>query len=148
MSARRARTRISARRTACNRLKPTTVNSQRSTTEYEYTKSKWIHAAVSRKRLDQEPLARGKTKSNRSMDGLVQTADGSRQSHRREPARTRRQNRVGQKPLGIGRPICRIEGSDWRLFSARRGQLRRGGGYRAGMPWFAVRCAGGSKACG
>jgi hypothetical protein len=28
------------------------------------------------------------------MDGLVQTADGSRQSHRREPARTRRQNRV------------------------------------------------------
>jgi len=25
------------------------------------------------------------------MDGLVQTADGSRQSHRREPARTRRQ---------------------------------------------------------
>src|SRR4029453_9480969 len=53
-------------------FKPTTVNSQRSTTEYEHTKSEWIHAAVSRKRLDQEPIARGKTKSNRSMDGLVQ----------------------------------------------------------------------------
>src|SRR5215203_1312951 len=33
MSARRAGTRISARRTACNRLKPTTVNSQRSNTD-------------------------------------------------------------------------------------------------------------------
>src|SRR6478609_8954742 len=108
MSARCARTRISARRAACNRLKPTIVNTQRSTTEYEHTKSEWIHAAVSRKRLDQEPLARGKTKSNRSMDGLVQTADGSRQSHRWEPARTRGQKRIGQKPRGIGRPICGI----------------------------------------
>src|SRR5882724_877501 len=101
MSARRARARISARRTACNRLKPTTVNSQRSTTEYEHTKSECIHAAVSRKRLDQKPIARGKTKSNRSVDGLVQTANGSRQSHRRKPARTRRQNRIGQKPRGV-----------------------------------------------
>src|SRR5206468_11811899 len=116
MSARRARTRISARRTACNRLKPTTINTQRPTTEYEHTKSEWIHAAVSRKRLDQEPLARGKTKSNRSMDGLVQTADGSRQSHRREPARARRQNRLGKKSRRVGRSVCGIEGSDRRLF--------------------------------
>src|SRR4030095_8306311 len=98
MSARDSRTRIGARRTTCNRLNSTTVNSQ----PYEHEKSKRIHAAVSRKRLDQAPLARGKTKSNRSMDGLVQTADGSRQSHRREPARTRRQNRIGQKPRGGG----------------------------------------------
>src|SRR5206468_11654407 len=133
MSARRACTRISARRTACNRLKPTTVNSQRSTTEYEYTKTEWIHAAVSRKRLDQEPLARGKTKSNRSMDGLVQTADGSRQSHRWEPARTRRQNRIGQKPRGVGRPICGIQGSDRRLFSARRRHDGRSTCDREGM---------------
>src|SRR5260370_39761581 len=58
-------------------------NTQPSTKNYEHTKSEWIHAAVSRKRLDQEPLVRGKTKSNRSMDGLVQKADRSRQSHRR-----------------------------------------------------------------
>src|SRR5438093_5677109 len=119
MSARCARTRIGARRTTCNRLKSTTVNSRASNTEYEHTKSKWIYAAVSRERLAQEPFARGKAEGHRPMDGLVQVADGRRQSGCRQPARARRQNCVGQKPRRVRWPIRGIKGSDRRLFFAR-----------------------------
>src|SRR5262245_46149867 len=51
------------------------LNSQPITTEYEYTKSERIHAAVSRKRLAQEPFFRGKAESHRPVDGLVQAPD-------------------------------------------------------------------------
>src|SRR5437773_10819382 len=118
MCTRRPRTRIGARRTTCNGLNSITLKLQSPTTEYEHTKSEWIHAVVSRERLVQEPFARRNTERDGSMDGLVPAANRPGQSGRWEPARARRQNCVGQEPRGVRWPICRIEGSDRRLLSA------------------------------
>ena len=43
---------------------------------YEHTKSKRIHAAVSRERLAEEPFAGGKTESHRPMDDMVPAVNG------------------------------------------------------------------------
>jgi hypothetical protein len=52
-------------------LKATENNQPSTKNQYEHTKSKRIHAVVSRQRLVQEPFVRGNTESHRSMDGLV-----------------------------------------------------------------------------